>query len=203
MKYNESYFKSLNYTNYLSRRDRYLKSAFEIHELLDKLQLINKESSIMDYGCAVGFLMEGFLELGYKNVYGVDISNWAVSQARKKGLKVVKNITKAFFNMIVCLDVLEHMSDKDIYRVFAKYQSEILIVRIPCSVDGKKFVLDVSNEDKTHINLKTKESWVKLLADLGYLTIIPLNLLTIYDTTGVMCALCLRAGSYFPLNNSK
>src|SRR5258708_11963454 len=85
MRYDEHYFKSLNYTHYLERRDRYLKAALEFHELFDKLRLTDKKGKILDYGCAVGFLMEGFRELGYKNVYGYDLSKSAVMQAEKKG----------------------------------------------------------------------------------------------------------------------
>ncbi len=197
-KYDKSYFKSLNYTDYLSRRDRYLKLAQEIHELLgSRLRLFNKTSVLMDYGCAVGFLMEGFNELGYKNVYGYDISKWATSQAEIKGLKILNKVERKAFDIIICLDVLEHMRDEEIYQTFKEYQSNIMLARIPCSTDGKRFVLDVSNRDKTHINMKTKVGWVKLLNRLGYTTILPLNLMTIYDTPGVMCALCLKSKNFF------
>lgn len=197
MKYDEHYFTSLNYTDYLSRRDQYLKLSFELHELLSKLRLINKETTILDYGCAVGFLIEGFKKLGYEKVYGYDISQWAVSQAGKKDLKILNKIEKKSFDIIICLDVLEHMTDKEIYQVFSLFKSDMMIIKIPCSIDGKKFVFDISNRDQTHINCKTKKDWVKLLTRLGYQTILPLNLLTIYDTPGVMCALCLKSGSRF------
>jgi cyclopropane fatty-acyl-phospholipid synthase-like methyltransferase len=165
--------------------------------MLDKLRLVSKKDTILDYGCAVGFLMEGFRELGYKNVYGYDISDWAVAQAKNKGLNILNKVKKRAFDVIICLDVLEHMSDHEIHRVFAQYRSDIMIVRIPCSTDGKQFVLEVSNRDQTHINRKTKGDWTRLINDLGYGTVLPLNLLTIYDTPGVMCALCLKPGSQF------
>lgn len=197
MKYDKHYFTSLNYSDYLQRRDQYLKLAFELHELLSKLRLIDRKTTILDYGCAVGFLIEGFKELGYEKVYGFDVSRWAISQAKKKGLKILSKIEKKSFDIIICLDVLEHMADKDIYRVFTLFNSEIIIVRIPCSTDGKRFVLEVSNQDQTHINCKSKKDWVKVIKKLGYQTILPINLLTIYDTSGVMCALCLKSGSRF------
>lgn len=197
MKYGKRYFQSLNYTDYLARRDRYLKLAQEIHELLSlRLRLLNKASVLMDYGCAVGFLMEGFAELGYKNVFGYDISDWASNQAKNKGLKILKKIEKKTFDIIICLDVLEHMRDEDIYQTFREFESDLMIARIPCSTDGKKFVLDVSNRDPTHVNIKSKDEWIKLLTKVGYMTILPLNLFTIYDTPGVMCALCLKPKIY-------
>ncbi len=197
MKFEEPYFKSLNYTDYLDRKDKYLKSAQELRDLLKSFNLINKKTSIMDYGCAVGFLMEGFHSLGYKKIYGYDISKWATREAKNKGLKILKKIEPRFFNIMICLDVLEHMTDRQIEEVFENYKSDILIVRIPCSIDGKEFALEVSKHDKTHVNCKTKLEWAKLLSSLGYHTILPLNLLTIYDTPGVKCALCLKPNSSY------
>src|SRR3989344_4904230 len=161
MKYNEHYYKSSNYANYLERRDRYLKLAQELHGFLGQLCLVNEKSTILDYGCAVGFLMEGFGKLGYKNVYGYDISQWATAQARKKGLKILDKIEKKSFDIIVCLDVLEHMTNQEIRQTFSSFRSDIMIVRIPCSLNGKRFVLNISNLDQTHLNLKTGSAWAK------------------------------------------
>src|SRR3989344_6942986 len=168
MKYNEDYFKKLNYTDYLYRRDRYLRLASELHELLDKLRLVHDNVKILDFGCAVGFLMEGFRELGYKEIYGWDISSWAVSKAQEKGLNILKKIEELSFDIIICLDVLEHMADQEIFETFTNLKSNMMIIRIPCSEDGKKFVLDISNRDETHINLKIKQQWVNLITELGY-----------------------------------
>jgi len=198
MKYDKNYFKTINYTDYLFRRDRYLQLAKEIHTLVgDKLRLIDKKSKIMDYGCAVGFLMEGFKQLKYHRIYGYDISEWAVKQAESKSLHILKSLNKRTFNMIICLDVLEHMTDRQIHKVFKNYESDIIIVRIPCSSDGKKFILDISDRDTTHINHKTKDGWIKMIHKFGYKTILPLNLFTIYDTPGVMCAIGLKSRAYF------
>ncbi len=52
-KYTEEYYKTLNYTNYLDRESKYIKTAFELIDLLKKLKLLTEQSSILDYGCAV------------------------------------------------------------------------------------------------------------------------------------------------------
>ena len=196
-KFNQQYFKSLNYTDYLSRLDRYRKLATELDELFSKFHLANKDSKILDYGCAVGFLMEGLGELGYNNIIGYDISKWAAKQAKKKRLNILDKIDKKVFDIIISFDVFEHMHNSEIKKTLSLFQSKILIVRIPCSIDGNQFVLDISKQDPTHINCKTKKSWTKFFSQFGYDTILPLNLLTIYDTPGVMCALCLKSGTQF------
>ncbi len=72
--YTEEYYKSNNYTNYLSKKERYSKTADEIYHVFNKFNIINKDSSILDYGCSLGFLINGFKKIGMDNVYGYDIS---------------------------------------------------------------------------------------------------------------------------------
>ena len=72
MVYDKNYYRTLNYTNYLSRRGKYKQTAKEIGNLLSMLSLVGKEHSILDFGCATGFLSEAFLGLGYKNIFGYE-----------------------------------------------------------------------------------------------------------------------------------
>lgn len=194
IKYDEEYYKTVNYVDYMTRGERYAKTAFELADLLTKLNLINRSSQILDYGCAVGFLVNGFHKIGYEETYGYDISEWAKNQAKELvGEHGIINDLKQFplkIDIIISLDVFEHMTDKEIAAVFQTVKSDVLIVRIPVSTDnGKSFHLEVSNKDKTHINCKTKEKWIRFLKQFGYKNCFKLNLLTIYDSDGVFCGL--------------
>ena len=206
MEYNEEYYKTLNYVDYLSRQDRYTKLATEVTDLLKKLNLIDEFSAIMDYGCATGMLVKALQDLGYGGTFGFDISDWATQQAKKivQGssqhiisksdlVDLVTCYSLMPFNIMFCLDVLEHMEDASIRAAFSMFPSDTLIVRIPCSTnEGKSFHLDVSNRDKSHINCKTKEEWIKFFKYFGYNNVFKLNLLTIYDSEGVFCALLTK-----------
>lgn len=188
--YNEEYYKSLNYADYLSRGRRYTKTAEEITSLLNSLNLLYKGASILDYGCAVGFLTKSLYDLGYKS-YGYDISSWAVKEAKKLGVTVIDK-PEGLYDCVFYLDVLEHMTDENIEEVFSNIKTKSCVVRIPCSTDGgNTFHLDVSNKDKTHINCKDKKGWMSLFSSLGVIKILNLNTLTIYDSPGVYCALLL------------
>jgi SAM-dependent methyltransferase len=194
--YNADYYKSSNYADYLERADRYKKTAYELVDLLRKLNLINRESRIVDYGCAVGFLLEGFYELGYRDVAGYEVSDWAIAEGTRRGNDITKwddsvNWAQSA-DVLTALDVFEHMEDAEIKRVLKVLTPSCLILRIPTSVDGgKTFALEVSRQDPTHINCKTKDQWIQFLQKLGYETCLKLNLYTIYDTPGVTCLLCL------------
>lgn len=197
--YNADYYKSSNYADYLERADRYKKTAKELAGLLHSLNLIQKDSLIVDHGCAIGFLLEGFKELGYANVLGLEISEWARAEAKKRGNVVWDSSNYDWvswvgqrIDLMVSLDVFEHMTDQEVYNLLFFAKPKALLVRIPTSTDGgKSFHLEVSRADPTHINCKTKEQWIELFKSFGYQTFLRLNLFTVYDTPGVSCLLIL------------
>lgn len=197
--YDENYYKTSNYADYLERGDRYKKTAYELAELLRSLNLIRPNSLIVDYGCAVGFLLEGFKELGYTNLLGLEISEWARTEAQKRGNVVWDSSNPDWLSwvrqeieLLISLDVFEHMTDQEICNLLFLSKPKAILVRIPTSTDGgKTFHLEVSRADPTHINCKTKEQWIELFKSFGYQTFLRLNLYTVYDTPGVSCLLIL------------
>lgn len=195
--FTEEYFHSNNYKDYLFKRDRYLKMANELNEFFTKIKISLKgDTKILDYGCAVGFLLDGLSECGAKNLNGYDISEWALSQINKKH-NIIDISKPNNFDVMFCLDVLEHMNDEKIIDVFSNIQSNILIVRIPCALEGQSdFHLEISKVDKTHINCKSKKQWIKFITQFGYDHFIKLNLNTIYDSDGVFCAAFLKKDLY-------
>lgn len=193
MKFNESYYKNLNYINYLNRYEKYKKTADELDFYFKNLGLVKKNSKILDYGCAVGFLIKAFKKNGYKNICGYDISEWATNYAVKKhNCKIVKKLSKNY-DIGIFLDVLEHMTDKSISKVFKNTFFEKIIVRIPCSESKKnKFFLKISRKDQTHINCKSKKNWISFFRKSGFKHFFKLNLNTIYDSKGCMCYLVFK-----------
>lgn len=192
--YDKEYYSTGNYKNYLSKKKRYEKTAQDLIELLAKLKCSHKDMKILDYGCATGFLLDGFYNLGYKNTNGYDISDWALSQISRNH-NIISLSKETEYDVMIMLDVLEHMEDKDINNLFTKVKSKLIFIRIPVSTDGgNSFHLDVSRADPTHINCKEKTEWVSMLGDLGYRTAFELDLQSIYSTDGVFCALLINKG---------
>jgi predicted RNA methylase len=190
-KFEEQYFKNLNYSNYLERYGRYSKMAEELDFYLTKFGFLSKSMKILDYGCSVGFLIKALKKLGYKKIFGFDISNWAIKIAKKNKCKILKDF-KGSYDLGIFLDVLEHMNDKEIKKVFKKAKFKRLLVRIPCAdKNSNKFYLKVSRIDKTHINCKNKESWISLFKSFGYKSFLKLNLNSIYDSKGCLCLLII------------
>ena len=188
--FDKDYFQSANYTNYLDRQEKYSRTAEEIFDRLKTFGLLNKKSSMLDYGCAVGFLSYGFRELGIDDIDSYDISEWAKEQARMRGCRVVESL-KDYYNIGIFLDVLEHINDGGIDTVFHKTRFGSVLVRIPCSVSEQpnKFYLEVSRRDPTHINCKTPEQWIAKFKQFGYNTCLPVTMNTIYNSPGCFCAI--------------
>jgi len=191
MSYEKSYYETDNYENYASREQRYHQLAAEVLQLLKQINLITAESSIIDYGCAFGFLMKGLRENGQLNVQGFDISEYAATQVQKHGFNLLSK-PDGKYDVMFALDVLEHMTDDQLDDLFKCVDASILIGRIPVSTDGIDFHLAVSRKDNTHINCKTKEQWMRVISGFGYTTIFRINLYSIYDSDGVFCFLSIK-----------
>ena len=188
--FDEQYYRSNNYVDYLSKRERYVKTAEEIQQVFHKFSVIDPDSTILDYGCSLGFLIKGFEKAGFKNVSGYDISEWAVEQAKNNGCRMLDH-AQGTFDLGIFLDVLEHMTDQQIVNVFAKLKLDKVLVRIPCAVAEQpdEFYLEVSRRDATHINCKTDQDWIAVFKKLGYRNCFRLNMSTIYDSPGCFCCL--------------
>ena len=82
------------------------------------LRKINKTGKILDVGCATGFLLDQARNGGWE-VYGVELSAWAVDYAKNK--LQLPNITQGslkeahypanFFDAVVLKDVIEHLTE--------------------------------------------------------------------------------------------
>jgi SAM-dependent methyltransferase len=187
--FDASYYATGNYAGYLERRDRYLRTAAEIVDLLTKLSLIREGDWILDYGSGPGLLIEGFKEAGHWS-FGVDISAWAREQAKERRHEVIEHPVSA--PIMTALDVFEHMTDAQVTEAIRAVNPRVLVARIPCSTDGKQFHLAVSRRDPTHINVKTKEQWIAFLGALGYAAVLRINGYSFYDSDGVACLLAVR-----------
>jgi len=194
--YGEEYYKGGNYTDYLSRRQRYWQLASDIDHFLDSMCLRNVEGRLLDYGSGPGFLVEGFSKLGYTQSIGFDISTWSSEYAAEEGVARVTNdadVLDSEYDLVTMLDVLEHIEQGECCKLLLKIEADHMIVRIPvCEADGGDYVLPVSNRDPTHITKLTKESWTSIFRQAGYAQVCRINLPNIWDSDGVMCAMFRR-----------
>jgi 2-polyprenyl-3-methyl-5-hydroxy-6-metoxy-1,4-benzoquinol methylase len=201
--YTEQYYKTLNYSDYLSRLDKYVKTANEISDLLNKMGLDKNKfkKPILDFGCSTGFLVHGFQKNGYEHTFGYDISDWAVSYGTNElGIKNLSTspgtITAHNYFMTCFLDVLEHMRLKEIEKLLKNLKSLFILVRIPVADVNGHYILETARKDPTHKIAWIKHHWHDLFINCNYVPVCKLNLNLIYDSPGVFCALYKKRNDF-------
>lgn len=191
--YTKSYYHSGNYRFYMQAGPRYNRMARELISLLSSINIVDRNTKTLDYGCGLGFLMEGLNSFHTGETFGYDISEWAREECRKKELAVFDSLQQTLqqsYDLCWFLDVLEHMQEDEIDEVLSQLDTNYLTVRIPVAkVEGERFYLEVSNNDETHITCHSKTWWNNLFSKHNYQLFITLNLASIYDSDGVYCAM--------------
>lgn len=131
-------------TDYLIRKtdskrvDILIKNRYSIQiSMISKY--IDKNKSILDVGLRDGAFLEYLRQLGYKNLYGIDIYEKTIDITKKKGINCevadVQNLNlNKKFDAITMSHVLEHCPDpkkvlKNIYNHLNK--DGILFIEVP------------------------------------------------------------------------
>ncbi len=176
-------YKKDNNSNYEKEMNRRLQYSFKSFK-----KYLKKEDKILDLGCYTGELMKILKDNGYKNLVGVDPSDYAVKVAKSNyGLKVIK--ASIFddlsylgkFDFVIVNHVLEHI--KNLSKFLSKVKKLLniggkLYVETP---DADNFFISQSNKylpehqeafqqfSVEHINFFTKKSIYNLMRSNGFL----------------------------------
>ena len=117
-------------------------------------------SSVLDAGCAMGFLVEKLRERGVE-AFGVDISEYAISQAHPDmrpfcWVGSVAAPLQRRYDLIVTIEVLEHMPQDEAERALANFcqaTDDILFSSTP-----------LDYKEASHLNVHSPEYWATLFA---------------------------------------
>jgi 2-polyprenyl-3-methyl-5-hydroxy-6-metoxy-1,4-benzoquinol methylase len=132
-----------------------------------------KGRKALDVGCAYGYTVEVFLELGY-DVYGCDISTYAINKANKlhnwkrrfvMDIQNTRDIRKISvkYHLITMFNTIEHIHDIESTLLNIKYlldKEGILLVQTVNPLNPF-FLLD---NDPTHINVHSPLYWKKIFS---------------------------------------
>ncbi len=120
--------------------------------------------TVMDIGCAKGFLVEHLRDLSV-NACGVDASPYAISQVRKDirpfcHVARGNDALEGRFDLITCIEVAEHMVEADARAMIeesCRHTDQVIFSSTPDDF-----------EEPTHINLHPPEYWVALFQEQGF-----------------------------------
>lgn len=121
--------------------------------------------SVLDAGCAMGFLVEALHQRGV-DAYGVDVSEYAISRVHESVADRCKVASLAEpldrrYDLIVSIEVIEHIPPAEIDQVIANLCS---------STD--RLLISTTPEDfgeATHLNVQPPEAWSAAFAREGFL----------------------------------
>ena len=196
-KFGEGYFVGKEGSNYVDYRQRRYDGLAE--DLVNVLP-IRPVDRIIDFGTATGALMHSLKKKGIQEVKGSDISIWAVNFGRETFGFTYKELQYYNLNLLcepkeylICLDVFEHCPPGELERVLEVIGKHPplkgMVVRIPVSLEeGQDYFLDVSKNDRTHLQAHSKVVWQRIFAEYGFVETGRLNTTNIYDSDGVYAA---------------
>jgi hypothetical protein len=128
--------------------------------IVDEIQ----PKTVLDAGCAMGFLVEKLREQGVE-AFGIDISSYAIENVHPDIAEYcqVGSITRPFsqrYDLIVSIEVVEHMSpedSKEAIRNLCQHTDDILFSSTPFDY-----------KEATHYNVQPPEVWAQLFARQGF-----------------------------------
>jgi len=134
--------------------------------------------SVLDVGCAKGYLVYAFNELGVE-AYGVDISEYAISQSPESVRGTLFTVDVDFeklpfeaemFDMVTATELVEHLQNhshliSEIKRVLRP--GGIVFITTP-KKHWDIFLGIVSVRDPTHVNVHSKSFWIMIFGNQGF-----------------------------------
>lgn len=159
--YDESYYA----TSY--GRLRYERSAPCLNrfgQIAESLIRALHPARVFDAGCALGFLVEAFWDRGIYSE-GVDISEYAIGQVREDMARYCRvqsliEPIKGQFDLVTCIDVLEHIDPTDTRSVIANLCHAADAVLFSSSPSGFS--------EPRHVNVQPPKFWLDLFAEHGF-----------------------------------
>jgi len=161
-------------------RQKYLPKVRRIQALLGR----SRDLRILDVGVGYGAFMKVLEEEGYFNLYGMDpfpesiaITSRHTSAVLKEGrIEDVKwPFTAGMFDVITCLDVLEHLENPGIFfqrcRENLKNEGVVIMSTPNRSVfyEMRSWpIVGIPDRNPTHINVNRPSYWIGLAKEEGY-----------------------------------
>lgn len=135
---------------------------------------IKDTDSILDFGCARGYVVKAFRELGYL-AWGTDISRWAIENADEAAKQYLylddgmPDVLPHDFDWVIAKDVLEHvgMVQHAVKSLQCIAQKGIFVV-VPLGHGMDGYIVPEYDKDVTHIHRMSLKTWAGMFMRPGW-----------------------------------
>lgn len=147
-------------------------------QYLPILKPYSKNAHILELGCGRGIFLDFLRQNGYKNIFGIDISEEQIEIAKSKNLDIEdiniedyldKNVEK--YDLIFAIDLIEHFSKEELIPLFDGIYKNLN--------NGGTFIFHTPNGlgpnankiiygDLTHLTIFTPNTATQLLKLVGF-----------------------------------
>lgn len=159
------------------------KSCYQLYRWLPEMTMpmamriidylhIHPEHTILDYGCAFGYLVKAFRLLN-RQAWGVDISAYAIENIDMEVKPYcaidhqAKETMPKLFDFCIAKDVFEHIEYNKIDNILRDIPAKNLLSIIPLGDNGK-YISPCNNMDKSHIICENVNWWIDKFKDCGW-----------------------------------
>lgn len=120
--------------------------------------------SVLDAGCALGFLVEAFWDRGVP-AWGVDISQYAINNVRPDMRPYCRVASLAEpldrrYELITCIEVLEHIPEPECREAVAVLAGSTDTILFSSTPDDFR--------EKTHFNVRPTLAWLELFQEFEF-----------------------------------
>lgn len=154
--------------------DKERRDVFGYH-LKKILSLEGRVDSILDIGCGFGYFLNLCKQAGIKNVCGLEISDYAIEQARKYTKADIRKFGDSEhlfadkqFHVVTAFDVVEHLEEERKMFEFAYRWLRPGGIFYGTTPNAKWFLRRVCRWHPTHFNVHDRSYWSNLLSNAGF-----------------------------------
>ncbi len=148
------------------------------YQYLPILKQFSKDVRILELGCGRGIFLEFLINMGYKNVSGIDVSKEQIDIAKAQNLNAEEvgvleylKSNNEKFDLIFAIDLIEHFKKDELIPLFEGIYSKLR--------NGGAFVFHTPNGlginanriiygDLTHLTIFTPNSAIQILKLVGF-----------------------------------
>lgn len=161
--YGEGYYANYAAGNIVYEHNAHWQDFFG--EIADRLIADFAPKTTLDAGCAIGLLVEALRDRGV-NAEGIDFSDFAIARSRddiRRHLTIgsITDPLQKRYDLITCLEVLEHLSPQDANKAIANlcaFTDDLIVSSTPLHF-----------RDPTHTNIHPQEYWTERFARHGFI----------------------------------